>query len=39
VAAGQETKKMSKEMVDSFGGLEAFGTLGQQVGEVLGIGG
>jgi hypothetical protein len=29
VAAGQETKKISEGMVDSLGGLEVFGALGE----------
>jgi len=39
MAAGQETKEMGEGMVDAFGGLEVFGVLGKQVGEVVGVGG
>jgi hypothetical protein len=39
MAAGQETKDMGEGIVDALRGLEVFGALGEQVGEVLGIGG
>jgi hypothetical protein len=39
VAAGEEPKEMGEGMVDALGGLEVFGAVGEQVGEVVGIGG
>ena len=39
VAAGEETKEMGEGMVDALGGLKVFGVLGEQVGEVVGVGG
>jgi hypothetical protein len=39
VASGEETKEMGEGMVDALGGLEVFGVLGEQVGEVVGVGG
>jgi len=39
LAAGEETKEMGEGMVDALGGLEVFGALGEQVGEVLSVGG
>jgi hypothetical protein len=39
LAAGEETKEMGEGMVDALGGLEVFGVLGEQVGEVVGVGG
>jgi hypothetical protein len=39
MAAGEETKEMGEGMVDALGGLEVFGALGEQVGEVVGVGG
>jgi hypothetical protein len=39
VAAGEETKEMGEGMVDALGGLEVFGAVGEQVGEVVGVGG
>jgi hypothetical protein len=39
VAAGEEPKEMGEGMVDALGGLEVFGAHGEQVGEVLSVGG
>jgi hypothetical protein len=39
VAAGEETKDMGEGIVDALRGLEVFGVLGEQVGEVLSVGG
>jgi hypothetical protein len=39
VAAGGEPKEMGEGMVDALGSLEVFGAHGEQVGEVVGIGG
>jgi hypothetical protein len=39
MAAGEETKEMGEGMVDALGGLKVFGVLGEQVGEVVGVGG
>jgi len=39
VAAGEERKEMGEGMVDALGGLEVFGAVGEQVGEVVGVGG
>jgi hypothetical protein len=39
VSAGEETKEMGEGMVDALRGLEVFGVLGEQVGEVVGVGG
>jgi hypothetical protein len=39
MAAGEETKDMGEGIVDALRGLEVFGALGEQVGEVLGVGG
>src|ERR1700722_12556972 len=39
VATGEETKEMGEGMVDALGGLEVFGAFGEQVGEVLSVGG
>jgi hypothetical protein len=39
VAAGEETKDMGEGIVDALRGLEVFGALGEQVSEVMGVGG
>jgi hypothetical protein len=39
VAADEEPKEMGEGMVDALGGLEVFGAHGEQVSEVLGVGG
>jgi hypothetical protein len=39
VAASEESKEMGEGMVDALGGLEVFGAVGEQVGEVVGVGG
>jgi hypothetical protein len=39
VAAGEEPKEMGEGMVDALGELEIFGAVGEQVGEVVGVGG
>jgi hypothetical protein len=39
MAAGQETKDMGEGIVDTLRGLEVFGALGEQVGEVVGVDG
>jgi hypothetical protein len=39
VTAGEEPKEMGEGMVDALGGLEVFGAHGEQVGEVLSVGG
>jgi hypothetical protein len=39
VAASEEPKEMGERMVDALGGLEVFGADGEQVGEVLSVGG
>jgi hypothetical protein len=39
VAAGEETKEMGEGVVDALGGLEVFGALGEEIGEVVGVGG
>jgi hypothetical protein len=39
VAAGEEPKEMSEGMIDALGGLEIFGAAGEQVGEVVSVGG
>ena len=39
LAADEEAKEMGQGMVDALGGLKVFGVLGEQVGEVLGVGG
>jgi hypothetical protein len=39
VAAGEETKDVGEGIVDALRGLEVFGAFGEQVGEVLGVGG
>jgi hypothetical protein len=35
----EEPKKMGEGMVDALGGLEVFGAAGEQIGEVVGVGG
>jgi hypothetical protein len=39
VATGEEPKEVGEGMVDALGGLEVFGALGEQVGEVVGVDG
>jgi hypothetical protein len=39
LAAGEEPKEMGEGMVDALGGLEVFGAVGEQVGEVVGVDG
>jgi hypothetical protein len=39
VATGEQPKEMGEGMVDALGSLEIFGAIGEQVGEVVGVGG
>ncbi|HWZ25062.1 MAG TPA: hypothetical protein VN037_07255 [Verrucomicrobiae bacterium] len=39
VATGEEPKEMGEGMVNALGGLGVFGLLGEQVSEVVGVGG